>query len=529
MVRSIDEFLDEPEHDGRDHTGVMGVGGGATPTEYGNGSLGDITISAFTETSGDKHYNSLIIGASGDLVALTKRKLVIRTIADMEVTAGRRIHADGRGMDGGDGGQGKGSVSSAGEPGLPGPSALAICGAGGGGGAGSRHNGATAGQGGGAGGEGRGHSFGATRHPWRAATGGIGNYGIQGFGIAERSKLIIPGGTLKAAGDYIDFEWAMNLDVVQQDAATNLLLTVKLNTAVLLNVNVGNQTVIGSGTGLRVLRVQGRLYYTAVGQQLARTSLISATTTESNFVSPEDATSDMVLGFSIGTSGGTMSANAIPLLTYGKLESPNPGSAGAPGGNPSYNGSPSAGSAGVAMTAAEQARVLADYAAELRGAGALGGGGGGGGGASGLSGAGGTGGAGGVGVGAADFGDGADGGAGGGQDGGGGGGGGAGGGHIVIWCGGDLTVIAGGIISANGGDGGAGGLTGNSFGGNGAGAAGGGGGFVGIFYAGALTQSGTISATAGAGGLGSSGGGAPAGTNGGAGAAGLTVLAKVAS
>ena len=98
-----------------------------------------------------------------------------------------------------------------------------------------------------------------------------------------------------------------------------------------------------------------------------------------------------------------------------------------------------------------------------------------------------------------------------------------GGGYLVLIVGGNLTIGASGVISANGGAGGTGGAC--TGGAGGAGGGGAGGGVVWVFYQGTLSNAGTITATGGTGGA--TGTGAVPSFAGGNGGAGSTAINKI--
>lgn len=112
MVRNLDDFLEDVEHDLVDHAGLPGVVSG----EFGTGSLGDVVIGAPTDVSGERNYNSLDVQVAGSLAPDADRKLVVRVLGDL-IVAGA-LHADGRGSAGASGGLGGGGGPST--PGAPG-------------------------------------------------------------------------------------------------------------------------------------------------------------------------------------------------------------------------------------------------------------------------------------------------------------------------------------------------------------------------------------------------------------------------
>jgi len=221
--------------------------------------------------------------------------------------------------------------------------------------------------------------------------------------------------------------------------------------------------------------------------------------------SPLNGSPAMTGGGAGGGGGGTGSAGGDALdqnfyrSTFASLDLNPLLAGGTPGGGglPGNTGTSPAGG----INSDELARYATNFGAKYRADSPLGRGGTGGGGGGAHPSLGGTGGAGGA-AGSqtgANLGNGGNGVAGLADGGGGGGGGGAGGGDLEVWCGADLTVGSGGRISARGGNGGNSGDTSGanaSQGGGGAGG-GGGGGFVGAFYAGALSNLGSIDANAG--------------------------------
>jgi hypothetical protein len=537
MARSIDAFLDEPEHDGRDHTGVMGVGSGAVPPEFGDGGLGDVTLSSYLETSGDRAYNSLTIDPGGDIGVVAKRKLTLRTVGNLTVNTGRSIHADGRGWPaqaGGDGGDSGGTLPNE-TPGQSLPDTASVAGGGGGGGGGGPGLTAPAGFTAGAGGS----SYQTT----------LGSQLLRDFRVVDLAqtalthtsvilqepyRLAIPANTLLMPGDYLDVEFAIDFTVTGGGGGS-------LETDVEWGLGTGDTllTVVGIAALASTLIVRGRIYFltsttqscvfritwmggaTTVSEQQFLVAGTQNTALEQVVTFNFDRTTTVADSFAkrVGRVNLVAASLGIVPVSGGPGEPPN-FVLGSHGVNP--------GTAASAVTANGISQGTADYAAMARALSLFGAGGGGGGGGGGL----GTpplntGGAVGSVTGVAGFGDGNDGiynspsGYGGGA-----GASGAGGGHLVIWCGGDVTVGAGARISANGGDGGNGSLCTNGAGKGGGGGAGGGG-FVGIFHAGSLTNSGTIAAPAGAAGFGDVSGGQVAG-NGGAGSAGIVVTQKVA-
>jgi len=106
---------------------------------------------------------------------------------------------------------------------------------------------------------------------------------------------------------------------------------------------------------------------------------------------------------------------------------------------------------------------------------------------------------------------------------------GGGGGYLVLIVGGNLTIGAAGVVSANGAAGGAGGACSNGAGVAGAGGGGGGGGIAWVFYKGTLSYTGIVQALGGAGGVaGTATNGAGLGQAGGAGGTGNALLQQVA-
>ena len=520
---------------------IDAVGGGAASPFFGDGVLGDVTLSSYLESSGDLHYNTLVVDPGGDIGVVAKRKLVIRTIGNLDVNAGRSIHADGRGWSGQAGGTG-GSRTITGptvfvpeSPGVLLPDAPYVAGAGGGGGAGGPcFPGAgrvPSGDGGSTvrstlGGSRREFSTFDTRQDTVAHAPAI---------VQEIYNLSIPAGTLLVPGDYLDVDFA--LDFADINATGTVSYLVRWGGALVVDLNT-----ITTFAGNFTITVRGRIYFLTPTTQ----SCVFTATVQNDASSPVNTPPYVERYFATNTS---VNSGALQTITFNsdqtnivsdfitgragsaRLVSPTSlvpvvGGAGeVPVAGPSGN----AGAGGPALSAIEIARATADYAALARAFSIFGAGGAGGGGGSGFDTAPtNTAGAPGAVTGPAGFGDGGDGVYNNPSDfGGSGGAGGAGGGHLVIWCGGDLTVGAGARISAKGGNGGAGSSTGNAGGGEGGGGGGAGGGFVGVFHAGTLTNSGSIAAGGGTGGIGSTGFGQDAG-DGGAGAAGIVVIQKVA-
>ncbi len=515
-----------------------GMSGGGL---FGDGNLGDFTLTAYLETSGELHYNSLVIGAGGSIGVTAKQKLSLRTVENLTVDAGRSIHADGRGWSGqtgGVGGAGWGApMVAATSPGVMVPESIGagVAGVGGSGGGGApaiAPNVLSSSSGG--------SSYASTLAPAQSI---LRDFYDQDMTQTEFSHILsltqevlnltIPANTLLVPGDYLDFETVISNE--PRNGAGNLTFVVAF----------GGQTILSIGgfssTADHTTLIRGRIYYDDNGQQRCSFSFFNFGTLSGGtweIFAPALTVSTGVsqsLTVNVNATGPVDYTSVTPLSAQVNLVTPinfNPAVAGGAGLLPNLSIGVHAvnhGTAGTVLTAAELNQAGADYAALARGQSLFGGGGAGGGAGAGFSilptntpGTPGS-----V-TGVSGFGHGGDAVYNNPSDlGGSGGAGGAGGGHLVIWCGGDLTIGAGARISADGGDGGDGCYTGNSGAGEGAGAGGGGGGFVGVFYAGTLTNNGTITASGGAGGNGNTGSGQQAG-NGGAGATGITVVQKVA-
>lgn len=524
MAINTDRFIDDDEFEARhaeiSHVGISGIG---QSTQFGEGNLGSVTIGSLVETDGDKHYNSLIIGSGGDLVASAGKPLVVRTQGDLTISSGRSINADGRGHPGTDGTAGS-SLAGASTPAVdptPDPNMRVIAGGGGGGG-GSQGDG--------------GFVFANSR----AGLGGSStenDYDLQSrewLHIAQQSddtlpasasdlrwRWIIPANTLRAKGDYLDIE-----------LSTGFTPTIPSFT---MSLDLGGSTLFSTSLSSTVsteLFIRGRLYYVGASDLRGWIKLSQWDSTPTIVVRKffgvaitENPATDLEFSYLWSSvEDGSFS----PRIWMTRLVSARPTVSG--GFTPLDDEAVGAiGSNATAVTSETADKLKSSYASQLikdmaMGAGGAGGGGGGGGNSSGTAGSGGVAGT----QTGSSTGDGSAGGnASGGGQGGGGGGGGAGGGHVVVWCGGDLTVGTGARISARGGDGGAGGDASQTIGGSGGGAGGGGGGFVGVFHAGILTNNGTVDAAAGA--AGAAGGGTGiAGGAGGAGAAGQVIMQKVA-
>jgi len=106
MVRSIDEFLDEPEHDARDHTGVTGVGGSSLL--YGSGGLGALVVGTGTivSLSGRNEYTDVTLEGTGQIECVVGRKLSLLCTGELDLQSTSRIFGDGRGLPGTDGSAG---------------------------------------------------------------------------------------------------------------------------------------------------------------------------------------------------------------------------------------------------------------------------------------------------------------------------------------------------------------------------------------------------------------------------------------
>jgi hypothetical protein len=72
-------------------------GTGATDRDFGDGTLGDVTIAAPMDLSGDLHYNSLVVNDGVRVSAAALTKLTVRTRADLTLNGSAVIDAHGRG------------------------------------------------------------------------------------------------------------------------------------------------------------------------------------------------------------------------------------------------------------------------------------------------------------------------------------------------------------------------------------------------------------------------------------------------
>lgn len=119
--------------------------------DFGSGTLGDVVISSFVESSGEQHYESLTIQTGFALSALVREKLVVRVRNNLDIQGTGALHADGRGETGGAGAATNpvpiGSNGSVGGPGTGVRSPAAAGGGGGGGGASGPYNGGDGGNG----------------------------------------------------------------------------------------------------------------------------------------------------------------------------------------------------------------------------------------------------------------------------------------------------------------------------------------------------------------------------------------------
>ena len=526
MVFNADQFLDEPEHDSRSHSGVPGLAGNP---EFGDGSLGPITLTSFLETDGELHYDTLVVDPGGDIAITSQRKLTIRSLGDITINTGQGVRGTGRGYLGGPGGA-AGGVSPDGEPGQP-PQLpqTQLTGSGGTGGGGGE---ATSGLFGvGAPG---GHTTAIVRpqidRSWAEAQIGLGAVALGP--IAPLHAFVLPANTLGAHGEYIEAEWGFTQ--VVGTPAGNLPLQIAISGSV-----VAADYPAGAAPTDAEARLTARCYYVdpttaGVTVTLRVGSAGSGThpgaqvaASQSTVTIPVDWTIANTLTFEAAL-GGSASSTLTSLIATARAIYPrqNPVLA---GGLPGIPGA--AGAAGIPASADRIARLLSDYAAEARALSIMGGGGSGGG-AGGGTGVVAPGAAGALGAvtGLGGLGNGGAGGASGGANGGGGGGaGGAGGGHLVFWCGGNFLVAVGAFIQCNGGDGGDGGAGGASgTDGGGAGGAPGAGGFIAIFHRGTYTNLGTVEAAPGAIGPGATGAMTDGGASGPA-APGIVYVRKVAA
>ncbi|HUS83163.1 MAG TPA: hypothetical protein VM013_07935 [Dehalococcoidia bacterium] len=538
MVLALDEFLDDAEHDAKNHAGIPGVG---VASVFGDGSLGDFVLTSYLETSGELHYNSLVVGTGGDIGVEAQKKLTIRTKAACTVDPGRSIHADGRGWSGqagAIGGSRTTTIPTAFAPGSPGflsPGAPHIAGAGGGGGAGGPcfpgANRVTSGDGGSTTKstlDGMPREFSAfdTRRDSRSHSSAL---------VHEIYDLSIPANTLLAPGDYLDVEVAVRFTDINSLGTMSWLI--RWGGVLVVDLNS-----VPTASGAYNIILQGRIYFltpttqacvfTAYAQNDAATPFNNPPLAQRRFITETSINTGLLQSITVNADRTSPVSDAITGQTaHVRLVSPTSlvPVVGGRGEVPVAGPSGIAGANGPALTAIEIAQATADFAAMAR--------------ALTIFGSGGAGGAGGSGfdippvntpgvpgsvTGPAGFGNGGNGVYNSPSDfGGSGAAGGAGGGHLVLWCGGDLTIGAGGRISANGGAGGNGSSTGNSGGGEGGGGGGGGGGFVGAFHGGAFVNNGTFEAAGGLGGFGNTGFGQDAGS-GGNGSDGIAVARKVA-
>lgn len=531
MARNIDTFLTTPEHDLLDHTGIPGV---ISSSEFGTGTLGNVTINSLVETSGENHYNTLTVQSGGTLCAAAERKLIIRSRSDITVETGGAIHADGRGFPGGTGGVG-GSVTTRAT--LPTPGVYE----------GFAHTPS----GGSGGGGGSGTVIAAS-----TSTGGLRGIGLNiagpGFNLVDISStsvtfttasdiksVSLPAGAITGNDDTVEITIS---GTFQNPGATTNTFTL------LLGGQTAAQFAVAVAVGTLDFILKATLYAVSSSSQYCTSifSIENATYVSNDrrtlSVNTAIAQSLVAQGASTGTSTIVIDCFAVDIRGPVNLGG---GAPGAKGNDGSPGGVGSAGGAATTPTTARN-RLLDNYGFALRGMSLFGAGGvGGGAGGSGAfllggAGAGGSAGAPSSRTGA-DLGNGGNGGAGvqssgGPGTGGGGGGGGAGGGHLEIWCGGDLTVQAAARISARGGNGGNGGAGGNASlgggGGGGGGASGGGGGLVLALYRGSLSNLGSIDTNAGSGGSAGAGSTGPSGSGGaggagGAGAAGITITSAI--
>lgn len=128
------------------------AGGGRSPA-FGDGILGDVTITTatFTDAEGDQNYNSLLIQTGAALASSARRKATVRVRTTLTLEGTAAIHADGRGEVGLAGGAGSGPVAGPGGAGTNGNGDFSIGGGGGGGGGGGAdgtHAGGVGGDGG---------------------------------------------------------------------------------------------------------------------------------------------------------------------------------------------------------------------------------------------------------------------------------------------------------------------------------------------------------------------------------------------
>lgn len=137
--------------DGQSLLDAVAAGSSAGGIDFGDGSLGNVTLSTLMESSGRRNYANLTIDSSGTLAVLALRKLTVLCTGNLEIQGSSALHADGRGCPGTAGAAGGGGAT--GGPSAAGSSAADVgtndtllCvtqgGTGGGGGTGANPSGA---------------------------------------------------------------------------------------------------------------------------------------------------------------------------------------------------------------------------------------------------------------------------------------------------------------------------------------------------------------------------------------------------
>jgi len=490
------------------------VAGSNFVPDFGNGSLGNVTISTVVEASGRLNYADLTITATGTLVATARRRIEVLATGNISVASGGKISATGRGnagTDGGAGASGWGSVTGGtrevGVDGVAATGQALRCSASGAGGEG-----------------GVGGHYGFTAVYFSAPSGvggsGGGRFNVDdGAGVSTNTTAFATA-TLRCTANFLNNE---NISIVEVGNSIPKAYTFET-----VLTNTDGHVLIGA-TLFDSLSNLAAAINLGVGSGFLYASATTIHQDVTVLVAPEPGSAELTVTSKfpgvgnnsalVSAAGATSATWTTATLTGGVGGGTGPDIDGLDG---AVGQSPTA--IAAELKAALSSATFGSRHSFLGGAGGAGGGGGSGGGAggswAGLTGAGGAGGVfsagsqsgAGVGTGTAGANS---------ADvnsvpgGGGGGSGGAGGGMLEIWCGGDITLTGGALIEADGGAGGAGGNTGTTgspgpraLGGGGGGGSGGGGGQVLVVHRGVatgLSVGGSVRALGGAGGAGGNG------------------------